>query len=1569
MVVNTGTGDGTLQLNLKGNGTITDLSGNPLTLGTGTFTGPTYTIDKTPPTVQSIVLGNGVGTVANPTNAASVTFTVTFTELVTGVAVADFVATEGTGLTGASVAGVVPVAGSNGTAYIVTVNSGTGTGTLRLDVIDQNNSIVDAAGNPLGANFTTGPSYQINTVPPTVLSDVATDPSPTSAVTVHYTVTFSETVTGVAAGDFALTAGTPGSPTGMSVTGVAAVAGSNGTAYVVTVKTGAGDGTLRLDVINNGSIVDAAGNLLTANYTSGQLYTIDRTHPTSIILSNASVVEHARLNTVVGSLSSVGPHSGAYTYALVSGTGSGDNASFRIVGNLLQTSDPNINLTKGTYSIRIQTTDSLGYTLQEPFTITVVAAASTVSLGGFAWNDLNGDGIDESEPDMAGVAVDLFCSPAGVVGDVNDYSLGQAVTNSLGVYQFNQVLPGLNYYLVFHAPSGYTFSPQNVNSAANALGVTTLISNLAASNTDLNAGLVTAAGAHYNFAIAAGASGNDAGQAIATDAAGNVYVTGTFQGTVDFDPGPGVYNLTSAAGGSAFVAEYTSSGALLWADSMGGTGDVSGNGIALGPDGSVYVTGNFSGTANFLSGPGSYNLTAQGSPGVSTQDVFVAKLDSSGRLVWADDMGGTGDDVANAIAVGSDGSVYTTGYFEGTANFNPGASVYNLTAIGPKDIFISKLDSNGNFVWADRMGGTGWAQGMSIGTGIALAADGSVYTTGSFQGTADFDPTASQTTLTCNGQTNAYVMKLTSAGSFVWVRGMGGPTTAAGAGIAVASDDGSVVVTGSFQGTATFGTLPNLSSAGYQRLFAAKLSPAGNFLWADAFGGTGYDRAGGIAIGANDSVYVDGGFWGTADFDPGTGTYPLTSLGNKDVFLLTLNSSGGFLSAQRVGGSGDDYAAAVAVSATGAAYTTGYFQGTVNFDPSTAVYNLTAAGGEDLFVAKFTPAAAPLTVTINQAANQADPTTASPIHFTVVFSGAVTNFTTGDVTLGGTAGATTAIVSNPSGDQITYDVAVSGMTGSGTVTASIAAGVAQNAAGTLNQASTSTDNSVTFSVVPATFTLTGPTSGTYTVGQSVPINWTTGNAAAGSSVALCYDTGTSFSNVTWITYAASGANGNGTYSWNTTGVAPGTYYVGGYLWSNGKATYSHLTKSITIQAAVVAAPTFKLTGPTSGTYTVGQSVPINWTTGNAAAGSSVALCYGTGTSFTNVTWITYGASGANGNGAYSWNTAGVTPGTYYVGGYLWSGGKATYSHLTQSITIKAAPAPTFTLTAPTSGTVTAGTPVTIKWTTANAAAGSTVALCYGTGTSFSNVTWITYSASGANGNGTYSWNTTNVPGGTYYIGGYLWSGGKPYYSHLTQSITIAEPLTLATPAFAPPAQPLPADEVLDSQQELTPIVNAAIQRLAWVTGSQVLASVSVQIADLPGNLLGEEIGKTILIDRDAAGYGWFIDPTPQDDAEFTQLAADVLVARPGTAAQGHADLLTAVMHEMAHVLGYEHDSGEDLMSPTLPLGQRRFLAGSPAYFTALAANYGWNQPVVGTGLLDQVFASSDQDGNNEWSWL
>ncbi len=274
-------------------------------------------------------------------------------------------------------------------------------------------------------------------------------------------------------------------------------------------------------------------------------------------------------------------------------------------------------------------------------------------------------------------------------------------------------------------------------------------------------------------------------------------------------------------------------------------------------------------------------------------------------------------------------------------DFDPGAGVYNLTSIGPKDVFVSKLDADGNFVWAKRVGGTGWSQGMTIGSGIAVAADGSVYTTGSFQGIADFDPGANQFTLTCQGDTDAFLSKLTSDGQFVWAKRIGNSTEDYGADLAVSRLDGSVYLTGGFQGVVDFdpgSAIFNLDSGSNRLLFAAKFTSAGQFVWADGFGGNGWNLAGDIALDAAGNAYVTGGFWGIASFDTGAGTYTISSLGEKDAFVLKLNSAGGFVWAARSGGTGDDSGNGIAVSTSGAIYTTGYFTGTADFDPSSALY-------------------------------------------------------------------------------------------------------------------------------------------------------------------------------------------------------------------------------------------------------------------------------------------------------------------------------------------------------------------------------------------------------------------------------------------------------------------------------------------------------------------------------------------------------------------------------------------------------------------------------------------------------
>jgi hypothetical protein len=423
---------------------------------------------------------------------------------------------------------------------------------------------------------------------------------------------------------------------------------------------------------------------------------------------------------------------------------------------------------------------------------------------------------------------------------------------------------------------------------------------------------------------------------IAVDSAGNVYTTGSFEGTADFDPGPGTYNLT---GGGGFVSKLDSGGNFVWAKSVGGSD------IAVDSAGNVYITGEFWETVDFDPGPGTYNLTS-----VGDADIFVSKLDSSGNFVWAKRMGGTFVDQGIGIAVDGAGNVYTTGYFLRTADFDPGPGTYNLTT-PDMDIYVSKLDSSGNFVWAKSMGGANGDQGNSI----AVDSSGNVYTTGLFKETADFDPGPGTYNLTSAGTDDIFVSKLDSSGDFVWAKSMGGVLQwDQGWGIALDSA-GNVCTTGRFEGTVDFDPGPgtyNLSGGG---CFVSKLDSSGDFVWAKSMG----DWGRGIAVDGSGNVYTTGPFLGTADFDPGAGTYNLISAGLGDIFVSKLDSSGDFVWAKSVGGTGNDWGQDIGVDSAGNVYTTGEFEGTVDFDPGTGTHNLTSAGAWDIFVLKLSGGFAP----------------------------------------------------------------------------------------------------------------------------------------------------------------------------------------------------------------------------------------------------------------------------------------------------------------------------------------------------------------------------------------------------------------------------------------------------------------------------------------------------------------------------------------------------------------------------------------------------------------------------------
>ena len=185
--------------------------------------------------------------------------------------------------------------------------------------------------------------------------------------------------------------------------------------------------------------------------------------------------------------------------------------------------------------------------------------------------------------------------------------------------------------------------------------------------------------------------------------------------------------------------KLNASGSTVWAGSMGSSGGTTPYGVTVDGSGNAYVTGYwYGGSNNFNPASGkAVSLTNHGSA-----DIFIVKLspgtNGAMKLGWAKDIGGSGFDLGNAVAVDAAGNVYTTGGFAGTVNFNPNnGKAQNLSGGG---VFVSKLDASGNYVAAAGMAGSADGNGQGLARGIALDGLGNVYLTGFFRGTANFNP-------------------------------------------------------------------------------------------------------------------------------------------------------------------------------------------------------------------------------------------------------------------------------------------------------------------------------------------------------------------------------------------------------------------------------------------------------------------------------------------------------------------------------------------------------------------------------------------------------------------------------------------------------------------------------------------------------------------------------------------------------------------------------------------------------------------------------------------------------------
>lgn len=442
---------------------------------------------------------------------------------------------------------------------------------------------------------------------------------------------------------------------------------------------------------------------------------------------------------------------------------------------------------------------------------------------------------------------------------------------------------------------------------------------------------------------------------VATDAAGNVYAVGRFLETVDFDPGPGIYYLNNFTQekGNLFCVKYNSEGNLIWAKQIGGDRGVSVLApyaeyihpkIALDGNGYLYITGLFDYRMDLDPSPsGSFFLPLL-SP-TSTVTRFLGKYTTDGNFVWAKRVGGADNlgCVFNNMKVDTAGNIYLAGHFWSTVDFDPGPGTYNLTSDNNYDIVFMKINSSGDFVWAKKVGSPGADDIVK-----KMAIDGqSLYITGSYRGTVDFDPQSGVYNLQSeNNSEDAYIAKYNlSDGSLQWAKTLGsGIGFDVGHAIQV-DNDGNVYAAGQFRGTVDFDFSPNSTYSltvpgGFYSIYLLKINSSGQFIWVKKFDAMDQTypseaRPYDIAVKGN-RIYFTGYFLVSMDCNPAENQQFVINSngGNYDIYLISLDTDGSFVWAKSYGGIAHDYPYAVRIDKNDDILLAGKYSKNVNFFPT-----------------------------------------------------------------------------------------------------------------------------------------------------------------------------------------------------------------------------------------------------------------------------------------------------------------------------------------------------------------------------------------------------------------------------------------------------------------------------------------------------------------------------------------------------------------------------------------------------------------------------------------------------------
>lgn len=369
---------------------------------------------------------------------------------------------------------------------------------------------------------------------------------------------------------------------------------------------------------------------------------------------------------------------------------------------------------------------------------------------------------------------------------------------------------------------------------------------------------------------------------IAVDDTGNVYCTGVFESTTDFDPGSGTYFLTPPSGQrSRFLVKLDKSGALVWAKKF----DVNEvtyetcRTLTIDNAGNIIATGNFRGVTDFgIGGPPTLLTTVSAS-----EDIFVCKFKPNGDLIWAKQLSGTQSKWVQSIKTDLAGNIYLSGAFAGTLDFGSSTS---LASVDELDGFLCKLNSSGSTIWARGI------HGNNIQSVTSVSSDqwGNIYLSGNFDDTTDMDPGPGIYKVWPAGIRNTYFSKLDASGNFAWAKLLNIPRN--GSALVANDTTGSLYVTGSFSdsidvdpGAGKMMLYPGRTSS----VFLSKYDTSGSLKWAVQTLGNVSEYVQSIAVNEIGDIYLTGDFSGACDFDPGPSSFSQTAAGVQDAFFLKLN--------------------------------------------------------------------------------------------------------------------------------------------------------------------------------------------------------------------------------------------------------------------------------------------------------------------------------------------------------------------------------------------------------------------------------------------------------------------------------------------------------------------------------------------------------------------------------------------------------------------------------------------------------------------------------------------------------